>query len=92
MQAKQCPNPQLEEIKVQLDAASQKARFIVNSVSFEQLKQRPQPDKWSIAECLVHLNLSSQAEINVLPQRKCNTNDYHLLERKLQNALFDGRS
>jgi len=66
MQAKQYLNSQLEEIKVQLDAASHKACFIVNSVSFEQLKQRPQPDKWSIAECLVHLNLSSQAEINVL--------------------------
>jgi len=59
-------NPQLAEIKIQLDAASQKARSIVNNVSFEQLKQRPQPDQWSIAECLVHLNLASQADLNLL--------------------------
>lgn len=66
MQPKQPLNLQLEEIKTQLDAASQKADSIVESVSFEQLKMRPQPDQWSIAECLVHLNLSSEAEINVL--------------------------
>jgi hypothetical protein len=66
MQPKQPLNLQLEEIKTQLDAASQKADSIVESVSFEQLKMRPQPDQWSIAECLAHLNLSSEAEINVL--------------------------
>lgn len=66
MQSNQLLNPQLDEIKIQFDAASQKAISIVNSVSFEQLKQRPQPNQWSIAECLVHLNLSSQAEINIL--------------------------
>lgn len=66
MQSNQVLNPQLTEIKTQLDAASQKADSIVRSVSFEQLRERPQPDKWSIAECLVHLNLSSEAEINVL--------------------------
>lgn len=56
-------NQQLAEIKNQLDAASDKAARIVNAVDFEQLYKRPKPDKWSIAECLVHLNLSSQAEI-----------------------------
>ncbi len=73
-------NPQLAEIKIQLDAASQKANSIVNSVSFAQLSERPQPDKWSIAECLVHLNLSSQAEIDALnhaceptPKNRINT-------------------
>ena len=66
MQSSKLLNPQLDEIKIQLDIASQKAISIVNSVSFEQLQQRPQPDKWSIAECIVHLNLASQAEINVL--------------------------
>lgn len=66
MQPKQPLNLQLEEIKTQLDAASQKADSIVRGVRFEQLRERPQPDQWSIAECLVHLNLSSEAEINVL--------------------------
>ena len=66
MQTEQSLHPQLEEIKVQLDAASQKAVSIANNLSFEQLIERPKPDKWSIAECLVHLNLSSEAEIDVL--------------------------
>jgi hypothetical protein len=66
MQSSQFLNPQLDEIKTQLDAASEKAVSIVNDVNFEQLKKRPQPDQWSIAECLDHLNLSSRAEINVL--------------------------
>ena len=66
MQTEQFLNPQLGEIKIQLDVASQKAVSIVNGVDFEQLNERPQPDKWSIAECLVHLNRSSQAEIDVI--------------------------
>ncbi len=73
-------HPQLEEIKTQLDAASQKAVSIVDNLSFEQLRKRPQSDKWSIAECLVHLNLSSQAEIDALnhaceptPKNRINT-------------------
>ena len=66
MPTKQVLNPQLAEIKSQLDAASQKAVSLANGLSFEQLKQRPQPGEWSIAECLVHLNLSSEAEIEEL--------------------------
>ena len=68
MQSSQLLHPQLDEIKTQLDAASEKAVSIVNGVNFELLKKRPQPAQWSIAECLVHLNLSSQAEINVLSE------------------------
>lgn len=56
-------NPQLAEIKSQLDAASQRAVSLVDGLNFEQIKQGPQPGEWSIAECLVHLNLSSEAEI-----------------------------
>ena len=63
MPTKQFLNPQLEEIKSQLDAASQKAISLVDGLSFEHLNQRPQHEQWSIAECLVHLNLSSEAEI-----------------------------
>lgn len=56
-------NQQLADIKNQLDAASHEAARIVGNINPERLKQRPQPDQWSIAECLVHLNLSSEAEI-----------------------------
>ena len=63
MPKKQVLNSQLVEIKSQLDAASQKAVSLPNGLNSEQLKQRPQPGEWSIVECLVHLNLSSEAEI-----------------------------
>lgn len=66
MPTKQILNQQLADIKAQLDAASNKAALIVKSVDSDQLKQRPQPNEWSIAECLVHLSLSSQAEIEEL--------------------------
>ena len=59
-------HPQLGEIKTQLDEASIQAERLVQSVSAGQFIQRPQSDKWSIAECLIHLNLSSKAEIEVI--------------------------
>lgn len=59
-------HPQLMDIIRQLDDASESARQIADGLDVNQLRQRPQPDRWSIAECLVHLNLSSQAEIVVL--------------------------
>lgn len=66
MQPDHSYHPQLLEIKNQLDAASRKAVSVFAGVNPERLKQRPRPDKWSIAECVVHLNLSSQAEIALL--------------------------
>jgi hypothetical protein len=32
---------------------------LVNGLSPEQLTRRPDPGKWSIAECLIHLNLTA---------------------------------
>lgn len=63
MITKQLLNRQLADIKNQLDAASNQAALIVEGVDLERLKKRPQPNQWSIAECIVHLSLSSQAEI-----------------------------
>lgn len=80
MQTKQSLHPQLADIKDQLDAASNKAVSIVGGIGFEQLKQRPPSGAWSIAECLVHLNHSSQAEIEEIDRafaecRKVERND-----------------
>lgn len=59
-------HPQLAEIIRQLDAASESARQLAGQLNGDQLRQRPQPGKWSVAECLVHLNLSSQEELTVI--------------------------
>ena len=66
MQSRQNINPQLEEIKIQIDAATTKGISIVENLGLEQLTKRPQPDKWSIAECLVHINVTSEAEVDLL--------------------------
>ena len=77
MPTQQILNNQLADIKNQLDAASNQAALIVAGVDFEQLNERPQSNEWSIAECLVHLNLLSVAEIeeidNVLAQTTAQT-------------------
>lgn len=66
MQNKTDLHPQLAEIIGQLDEASKIARQLAGNLDGNQLRQRPRPDKWSVAECLVHLSLSSEAELVVL--------------------------
>lgn len=59
-------HPQLAEIIWQLDKASESARQLAGQLNRDQLRQRPRPEKWSVAERLVHLNLSSQEELAVI--------------------------
>ena len=44
----------------QLQDIRKRARELVNGLSPEQLTQRPDPAKWSIAECLAHLNQTAR--------------------------------
>lgn len=57
---------QLAEIMLQLDAASQKARNLFEGLNAQQLRHRAQPNQWSVAECLVHLNITSREFLPVL--------------------------
>jgi hypothetical protein len=59
-------HPQLAEIIRQLDETSEFARQLAGNLDGNQLRQRPRSDKWSVAECLVHLSLSAEAELVVL--------------------------
>jgi len=36
-----------------------RAHALIDAVSADQLMRRPDPGKWSIAECLVHLNMTA---------------------------------
>jgi DinB superfamily len=65
-QSKSNLHPQLVEIVRQLDDASERAGSIAGHLDAEQLRRRPRTGGWSIAECLVHLSLSSRAELVVL--------------------------
>jgi DinB family protein len=52
---------QLAEIDAQFAAASDRARAVVERVGVAKITVRPQPERWSVAECLVHLNLTLDA-------------------------------
>ena len=48
--------PQLHEYVMQFEALKQEARVLVNGMSHEAFNWRPEPDRWSVGECLDHLN------------------------------------
>lgn len=72
-------HPQLQQIDDQLREASARLRRLQEAVPLERWRRRPGPDRWSIAECVAHLNLTSQAFIP-------------LLERGIETARSLGRA
>jgi len=46
-------------IAQQIEDTRYRAEGLVHGLTPEQLTQRPEPDKWSIAECLAHLNVTA---------------------------------
>lgn len=52
--------PELDEYCRQFHAAKMDARELAGELTEAQLTWRPKPDRWSIAECLAHLNLAGQ--------------------------------
>lgn len=55
------PQPQLERIGVELAEARRRAHEIARPLTAELWNARPAVDQWSVAECVVHLNLTSRA-------------------------------
>lgn len=51
----------LAEFLIQLEAASVRAHQLAKALSPEQWQQRPPQGGWCVAECLMHLNITSQA-------------------------------
>ena len=72
-------SPQLERVIAEMDLATEKASAVVNGLTEEQLKQRVDPNSWSVAECIVHLNMTSK---EYLP----------LLDKALESAGQEGRT
>jgi hypothetical protein len=60
--------PALDRIRVQLEAAASRARTIVESVSPAMLGRRPGPGSWSLAECIAHLTLTTDAYLPAIRQ------------------------
>ncbi|HEV2021451.1 MAG TPA: DinB family protein [Terriglobales bacterium] len=51
---------QLDEVKAQFEAASSQAKQLLTGNSSDILTRRPQPERWSAAECIAHLTLTNQ--------------------------------
>ncbi len=52
---------QLARIQGELAETSRRAHEIAARLENEQWRTRPAGDQWSVAECLIHLNMTSQA-------------------------------
>lgn len=53
--------PQLERIAGELADAGRRAHEVAEPLGADVWGARPSPGEWSVAECLVHLNLTSRA-------------------------------
>jgi hypothetical protein len=59
-------HPQLASIEVELRDAIARAARLVESVDDGAFQNRPDPGRWSMAECLIHLNLTAQAYLPLI--------------------------
>ena len=71
-------SPQLAEIALQIRANSERARRIVERVGEARLTLAPKPRSWSVAECLVHLILSSKPYISLWREAFADARDRQL--------------
>ena len=51
--------PELQDYVRQFEDVKSAARHLVEGLSDEQLRWKPAPDRWSIAECFSHLNVTA---------------------------------
>ena len=59
-------HPQLATVIRELEGAEARLRALAASVREGWWIRRPDPDRWSIAECVAHLNLASEAYLPLI--------------------------
>jgi hypothetical protein len=76
-------HPQLEAVVGELEAARARLHRLADQLPDARWKSRPAPDRWSAAECVGHLNMTSRAYIPLLrraleaaPKRSVTTGRY----------------
>ena len=57
---------QLRAVTDSLEAAQSRLRRLSDKISDKDWNKRPGPDRWSAAECVEHLNLTSKAYVPLL--------------------------
>jgi hypothetical protein len=68
--SERAPSPvsgaQLEEIAAELRAAEDRLRRLAERLPDERWGERPEPGRWSVGECVAHLNLTARAYLPIL--------------------------
>lgn len=59
-------HPQLQEVAEELLAALDRLHALRDAVPSEAWARRPDPARWSVAECVAHLNLTTAAYLPLL--------------------------
>ena len=54
-------HPQLASVVEELESAAERVRHLAGGLSSQAWHVRPAPGRWSAAECIAHLNLTSEA-------------------------------
>lgn len=67
-----------EQIETELQAATDRARGLVDNAPARLFTVRPAPTQWSAAECLAHLSISSQMFLPVLRNALDDARNRHL--------------
>lgn len=74
--------PELEELRGQVDQISREATALCGTLSEQQLRWRPEPGHWSIAENLIHLRTTAEVFLPSL--------DAAIAEARQKNLRSDG--
>lgn len=61
-------HPQLEQVVGGLEEARQRLHRLATALPAERWNQRSAPERWSVGECVAHLNLTSRAYLPPLEQ------------------------
>ena len=61
-------HPQLQTIVDEFDAATSRLDALVASAPHDAWFSRIDPDRWSVGECVEHLNLTARAYLDILDQ------------------------
>jgi hypothetical protein len=59
-------HPQLQAVVDEFEDARRRLRALVDAVPEASWPIRPTPERWSVAECVAHLNLTSAAYLPIL--------------------------
>lgn len=63
-----CMHPQLDEIIREFHSATERLDALVQAVPEAKWQTRPDPDRWSVAECVEHLNITGRKYLPILDQ------------------------